>query len=30
LLRQEITATVVDAEEVDDEIRFLLAALERA
>jgi RNA polymerase sigma-70 factor (ECF subfamily) len=29
LLRQEIAATVVDAEEVDDEIRFLLAALER-
>ena len=30
LLRQEIAATVVDAEEVDDEIRFLLAALGRA
>jgi RNA polymerase sigma-70 factor (ECF subfamily) len=30
LLRQEIAATVVDAEEVDDEIRFLLAALEQA
>jgi RNA polymerase sigma-70 factor (ECF subfamily) len=30
LLRQEIAATVVDAEEVDDEIRFLLAALRRA
>jgi len=29
LLREEIAATVVDAEEVDDEIRFLLAALER-
>lgn len=27
LLRQEIGATVVDPEEVDDEIRFLLAAL---
>jgi DNA-directed RNA polymerase specialized sigma24 family protein len=30
LLRQEIAATVVEAEEVDDEIRFLLTALERA
>jgi DNA-directed RNA polymerase specialized sigma24 family protein len=30
LLRQEIAATVADAEEVDDEIRFLLAALGRA
>ena len=30
LLRQEIAATVVDAGEVDDEIRFLLAALGRA
>jgi DNA-directed RNA polymerase specialized sigma24 family protein len=29
LLRQEIAATVVNEEEVDDEIRFLLAALER-
>ena len=30
LLRQEIAATVVDAAEVDDEIRFLLEALKRA
>jgi hypothetical protein len=30
LLREEIAATVADPEEVDDEIRFLLAALERA
>lgn len=30
LLREEIAATVADPEEVDAEIRFLLAALERA
>ncbi len=29
LLREEIAATVVDPNEVDDEIRFLLASLER-
>jgi RNA polymerase sigma-70 factor (ECF subfamily) len=29
LLREEIAATVADPREVDDEIRFLLAALER-
>jgi hypothetical protein len=29
LLREEIAATVADPEEVDAEIRFLLAALER-
>jgi RNA polymerase sigma-70 factor (ECF subfamily) len=29
LLREEIAATVADANEVDAEIRFLLAALER-
>ena len=30
LVREEIAATVLDPGEVDDEIRFLLAALERA
>lgn len=30
LVREEIAATVLDPTEVDDEIRFLLAALERA
>jgi len=30
LLREEIAATVGDTEEVDAELRFLLAALERA
>jgi hypothetical protein len=30
LLREEIAATIVDPAEVEGEIRFLLAALERA
>jgi RNA polymerase sigma-70 factor (ECF subfamily) len=29
VIREEIAATVADPGEVDDEIRFLLAALER-
>jgi RNA polymerase sigma-70 factor (ECF subfamily) len=29
VIREEIAATVADPDEVDDEIRFLLAALER-